>query len=62
MVGLPTGAHFLESEKCGNCDKLATGKKQCVNIYVANVIIGVDMKFEKKVSLEMYRYISNPYL
>ncbi len=27
VVGLPTGAHCLESEKCGNCDKLATGNK-----------------------------------
>ncbi len=45
--GLATCEHFLESEKSGNLNSFLTGKNDCVNFDVANVIIGVDMKFEK---------------
>ncbi len=45
--GLATCEHFLESEKSGNCDSFVTGKNDCVNFDVANVTIGVDVKFEK---------------
>ncbi len=45
--GLATCEHFLESEKSGNSNSFVTGKNNCVNFDVANVTIGVDMKFEK---------------
>ncbi len=44
---LATGEHFLESEKSGNSNSFVTGKNDCVNFDVANMIIGEDMKFEK---------------
>ncbi len=48
--GLTTSEHFLEWEKSGNWNSFVTGKNTTV-FDVANVIIGVDMKFEKKVQL-----------
>ncbi len=47
--GLATCEHFLESEKSGNRNSFVTGKKQhdCINVDVANMIIEVDMEFEK---------------
>ncbi len=44
---LATGEHFLESEKSGNSNSFVTGNNDCVNFDVANVPIGVDIKFEK---------------
>ncbi len=44
---LATGEHFLESEKSGNSNSFMTGKNDSLNFDVANVTIGVDIKFEK---------------
>ncbi len=44
---LATCEHFFESEKSGNSNSFVTGKNDCANFNVANVTIGVDMRFEK---------------
>ncbi len=50
---LATSEPFLKSEKKWELKQLCGSKETTVNFNVANVIIGVDMKFEKRVKLEM---------
>ncbi len=37
--------------------QFVTGKNDCVNFDVANVIIGVDMKFERDVEMPFQHYL-----
>ncbi len=46
-AGLATGEHFLESEKMGTETVSWQEKNYCVNFDVANIVIGMDMKFDK---------------
>ncbi len=43
----------MESEKGGTETSLRQEKNDCVNFDVANVIIGVDIKFEKGFNVEI---------
>ncbi len=45
--GFATGEHFLESEKVGTETVVGQDKNAGVYFDVANVTIGVDIKFEK---------------